>query len=154
MVALDMTEINYYIVSTLKKRKLLWGRMFGFLCIVLAFSGCSPSILDASARGDVQQMEILLKESLDRVNYTDDLGKSAIHLAAVHNRLDSLQYLIEIKADLNAQDGTGQTALHIAAAGDHFHLLRALIQAGADVTILDDFGDSALHSAALHKSGF
>ncbi len=144
-----MLEINH---GLLHRRSTFRGLAGGLLLLCFLLTGCGASILDVTAKGDVGTLEIMLAESAESMQIRNDLGQSAIHYAALHNRLDSLKVLLAHQVDLNAQDGTGLTALHIAAVGDHVHIVRALIEAGAYTSIRDNFGDTALHSAAIHGS--
>ena len=156
MVPLGMLEFNQWFFSCRRRIQGYYTYsipfLAGFLILAFLLTGCNSSILDVSARGDVVALEVILSENPESIYSKNDLGKSAIHYAASHNRLDSFKVLLAHNVEVNDQDGTGLTALHIAAVGDHYHIVRALIRAGADVGIRDDFGDTPLHSAALHGS--
>lgn len=126
---------------------LLGGSLF---IVAMTLAGCAPSIHDVAAMGDPETLKTMLDSDPDLLLSTNELGKTPLHFAASHGRLDSLRTLAEYDVDWNVQDDTGMTALHICAGRDMRPLLRFLIQQGADVSIQDDFGDTALHHAAIH----
>lgn len=60
-------------------------------------------------------------------------GNTALHIAAQNNHADLTRYILEQRADVDAQNGKGQTALHMTAEYDMYFLTKML---------LDDFGAS------------
>jgi ankyrin repeat protein len=76
-------------------------------------------------------------------------GRSALHVAAFNQIVDSTVEIWTAGGDLDAQDGAGETPVMIAASGGGGVLL-ALHSAGAvpDVRVVDLTGMTALHHAA------
>lgn len=48
------------------------------------------------------------------LNISNDIGQTALHLAAMHNHGQYVQQLLDAGADLNLPDKWGQSPLHIA----------------------------------------
>lgn len=132
-----------------KGKSLIRGSLFIVVAILI---GCAPSIHDLAGQGDIESLKTVLDADRGLLQSTNELGKTPLHYAASHNRLDSMQALVTYELDINAQDDTGLTALHICAGRNMRPLLRFLIRHGADVSIQDDFGDTALHHAAMKGS--
>lgn len=59
-------------------------------------------------------------------------------------RVDTVKFLIENGADVNAKDKRGETPLMFASAFDRCRVLKLLIDNGADVNAKDKGGWSAL----------
>lgn len=55
--------------------------------------------------------------------------------AAQHGRVETMQALLEGRADINARSGDGGTALHVAAAHLQLEAARLLVDSGIDGTI-------------------
>jgi hypothetical protein len=103
-------------------------------------------VFAASAWGDVEEIQALLACSDDqfarlrdipvadrvRLRNRDDGMKGLLHAAAASGRLESVQLLVSLGADLVAQDALGATALHKAAAvGDsHISIIKYLTSCG------------------------
>lgn len=64
-------------------------------------------------------------------------GMTALHIAAVADRLSVLQLLLNLGADPNMTDLSGRTPLHHAAARGLTRACTALLEHGAQVTIAD-----------------
>lgn len=60
---------------------------------------------------------------------------------------DSLEFVVQRGADVNAADDTGSAALHIAVERDNMLLVKRLVDLGADVNIVDDQGRTPLATA-------
>ena len=93
----------------------------------------------AAGRGDLKEMEAILRVDPDVINRArvDKDGRkhlTAIHQAASQGRADSIRFLASHAADLNAVDhGTGARPLHNAARTNHGKAIEALLDAGADL---------------------
>jgi len=96
--------------------------------------GARHHIFSAMATGDLDVIRTLVEqqpEALDRRLSTGYHGETALQFAITRNRLDILDLLIELGADLDATDSTGQTALEFALLqGDRAAAAR-LVAAGA-----------------------
>lgn len=75
------------------------------------------------------------------VNYQDEFGRSALHIAASKNAVQKLHLLLAQTAlQVNVQDRIGNTALHLAAISNHWESAQILIKAGASPTLKDKNG--------------
>ena len=61
------------------------------------------------------------------VDAVDERGVTALMLASKKGHLDSVQYLHEIKADVNICGASG-TAMHGAASGGHTDMLKVTLR--------------------------
>ena len=80
---------------------------------------------------------------------------SPLFLAAGEGRLNSVQYLLDQGADVNAREYGGRTALTEAAFGGNSSVIKELILRGADINAVSDAGTAldiatqANHAAAI-----
>ena len=75
-------------------------------------------------------------------------GDTALHVASLHGRLETVKLLVEKGADMEMRsDSDGATPLMRAAEGGHADVALALIEAGADIDCTDSNGRPALHWA-------
>ncbi|RDL38699.1 uncharacterized protein BP5553_03039 [Venustampulla echinocandica] len=69
-------------------------------------------------------------------------GRTTLHLAVEHNRLNIVQLLLARNADIRAQDRWGYTALHVAAIRGHEELTRSLLSCYSSSSSLSYHSDS------------
>ncbi|MEY2854063.1 MAG: hypothetical protein RL030_1195, partial [Pseudomonadota bacterium] len=74
-------------------------------------------------------------------------GLTALLYAAREGHLDTLQVLVDLKADLDLADPDGTTPLVLALMNGHWDAARLLVNAGADVNLWDFWGQSPLYMA-------
>jgi ankyrin repeat protein len=79
----------------------------------------------------------------------NQLGQTALIVAASAGELDAVNTLIEDGAKLNAQDLQGNTALILAAERGELEVVRALVAARADLDILSKTGTTAFQRAII-----
>jgi len=72
-------------------------------------------------------------------------GVTAVHYAAGVGSLEILEYLLESKAEVNAQDNVGMTPLHVAAQYAKLPIIELLVKNNAQVTLKTCEGDTPLH---------
>ena len=92
-------------------------------------------------------------------NANDAFGKSALMSAAEAGRLDVVNALIELGADVNEGQSsgngmaeTGKTALWFAVEANHPDIVAALLRAGADPNQSPNQGVPLLILAAMHET--
>jgi len=91
--------------------------------------------------------EVLLSKGAD-VQAQDRDGNTALHHAALMDRLELLSFLLFADADPEAVNNQGQTALHLVTAAGSYSACRLLLDHGAAVDRPDGRGNTPLHIAA------
>ena len=98
-------------------------------------------------------MELLLNHKDIKINAVNQLGRTALHLAAYFGHYEVVQLLLaQNNIDVNLKDNKHDTALHIAArSSDHSKCIEILLN-HKDVKINEtsNFSKTALHYAAQH----
>jgi hypothetical protein len=82
------------------------------------------------------------------INAVDELGCSALHWAALNDRMPVINALLERGIRVDTASHEGQTALHWAALKGHIRATDALCRASAEVNAVDKWGFSSLMRAA------
>jgi uncharacterized protein len=112
----------------------------------------NQGVLRTQARsGHASMVRWMLKKGVSP--NTEDMGFTALALAAEGGHASTVEALIEGKADVGwVQKKTGYTALMFAASRGRVMTVRALLKAGADPKVRDNEGGTALHAAALAEA--
>lgn len=85
-------------------------------------------------------------------NLKDSTGFAVIHDVAREGFLDTLQTLLEFKADVNIEDNEGNLPLHLAAREGHVRVVEVLLEhAECKVGHQNKRGDTAYDLAKLYK---
>ncbi|KAL1456130.1 hypothetical protein WDU94_000880 [Cyamophila willieti] len=120
----------------------------------------------AVVNSNKEMVQLLLDHGADP-NFTDDTGKSALHLCVDRDQKLSLsreandikvfeisKLLIDFGANVNNIDECGQTVLHKAVKKENTYLIKNffLMNLGANVDIIDGDGHSVLNLALLTKN--
>jgi len=79
-------------------------------------------------------------------------GFTLLRHAAKENKIETLEFLLSKRCDIDAEDDDEQRALHTAAMFSHaeFMMMMILLEKGADVNICNDFGNTPLHFAIIN----
>ncbi|XP_062566080.1 ankyrin repeat domain-containing protein 53-like [Saccostrea cucullata] len=106
----------------------------------------------AAAIGDVEWLRQSLREQKGKINF-DKNGLSAVHLAAIHGRLDCLKLLIEkYKVNINLPSTTGWRPIHLCISNQTgkraLQCLQYLINKNADPSVPNNDGITPVHQAA------
>lgn len=101
--------------------------------------------------GNGQQVGFLIRQGAD-VKAKDDNGFTALHFAAAHGHLDSIDPLVNAGADVNAVNKEGLTPLMQATQRDNGFMATKLVEAGADLDIRDARGLNATMHAIYNKN--
>jgi ankyrin repeat protein len=80
------------------------------------------------------------------VNVRDDCRFTLLHLAASHNSVEVLEYLISQGIDVNALDGFRRTVLYYAGVFNNAEVMQYLISQGADVHVKFGTGATVLQN--------
>jgi ankyrin repeat protein len=97
----------------------------------------SPAI-----NGNVQIIAILVKANA-KLNVSDALGDTPLHLAAEQNQTEAAKLLLAVGAEVDPQNKNGLTPLMIAAGRGNLELVRALLAKGASTAKTDYTGRDA-----------
>ena len=100
-------------------------------------------LIHACRQRDVSpSMVLMLLQAGGEIRAMDNQGRTALHWACIHNRVDLARLLFKGGASSGARDGSGATPLTQASKqtsrGSQSNLLAYLIQQGADVNARDD----------------
>ena len=92
-------------------------------------------------------MKLLISKGAD-VERVDNLGRTALHIAAWFGNLPSLEALLDkSKSQINLQDKSGNTALHLACQNNHKDTVSVLLRQGANTKIKNLIGQTVLNIA-------
>ena len=138
-------------------------RRFGVAAVALglglgsgSIARCGP-IHVATVKGDEAAVVALLKQDPDLVASRDKFGNTALHLAALHNKVAIADLLLANGADVNARntdttrvprnEDAGETPLTLALQSyQHKEMVELLLTHGADANVMV-YGDTPLHRA-------
>lgn len=105
-------------------------------------------IVKATQYGAVARVKELVEAGWD-VNRPDGETVTLLHWAAINNRREIIEYLLERGARVDSVGGElRSTPLHWAVRQGHLEASVALLRAGADCALRDAEGCAALHLAA------
>jgi len=111
-----------------------------------------PLLASAARRNSAEIINVLLKHGLD-VDYSDDLGRTALHMASRGHASKAVEALIIGGADVNARTNYGETPVYFAVELASIDVLQLLLEHGADPSIPNANGDTPLSLArqiAIH----
>ena len=123
----------------------------------------SPSLdlglFNAVSKGDVKLCMACVKKwyifkakmcrsAKDVVKAKDSHGRTALYVAAMHNKGKVVELLLKLGADPNiTQSDNGQTPLHFALQAGNTALAKLLIKYKSDLNIKDSQGNTPVHYA-------
>jgi serine/threonine-protein phosphatase 6 regulatory ankyrin repeat subunit A len=123
-----------------------WARQ-GVRCVSV------EPLLRAAVRGKLEVVRILVNELHADVNQVDELGCTAVFVAAYGGHEAMVRFLVkELGADVNKASPHGGTPLLAAAHEGHEAVVRCLVkELGADVNRTSNEGSTPLMAAAETK---
>jgi len=121
----------------------------------LTLTGCNNSVTQfhqALELGNLDEAQALLVEEPDLVN-TDKEGRPLLCEAIQNEQKQTVLFLLQHGADVDAKDKREFTPLHYAAEKGYAEIAELLIEKGANVNATDTNKETPLHIAVLcgHK---
>ncbi|KAJ9271887.1 hypothetical protein DTO212C5_1968 [Paecilomyces variotii] len=102
----------------------------------------------ASAAGCIDVAETLFSRGVD-IDSRDSKGQTCLHIAAIHNHISMVSFLINHNADVNKRRNDSQTVwTSVCTLASHENISHLLIESGADKNVLIDDGVNPLYVAA------
>jgi ankyrin repeat protein len=101
---------------------------------------------------DLDGLRSTLSSGADPNEIDNDCRTPLIH-AAIDDKREVANLLIDAGANVNAHDGLGNTALHYAAQNYHCAMVSLLIRHGATVDAEDIHGNTPLWRAVFNSRG-
>jgi glycerophosphodiester phosphodiesterase len=114
----------------------------------------SSAVLALATKSNFTKIVKLLVEAGVDINWQDETGESALHIAARFGHAECARILLEGTKDQKAnvelpEKSFSWTPLHVASVDGHLSVVELLIAAGADINKLDASGWAAREHAAL-----
>ncbi|XP_057724883.1 protein VAPYRIN-like [Arachis stenosperma] len=107
------------------------------------------AVFEAARRGDVRQLETLMKRGGGVGSYRDQYGLTALHAAAFKGHKDVVLMLSEAGTELECQDEEGHVPLHMAVEGGDIETVRVLVDKGVNVNAMNKRGATPLYMARV-----
>lgn len=105
---------------------------------------CISEWFSAARSGALEAMRDLMKRGCVRnVNYHNQTGAAALHLAAANGWKNVVDFLLDKGADVNKQDNDGNTPLHRAAERGYIDIVQSLLDKNADIFLKNNEGNNA-----------
>ncbi|KAI1399141.1 glycerophosphodiester phosphodiesterase GDE1 [Hypoxylon fuscum] len=114
----------------------------------------SSAVLALATKSNFVSIVRMLVEAGVDINWQDETGETALHIAARFGHVECAKILLEGSAEQKAnleltEKSFAWTPLHISAVDGHLPLAQLLVQAGAEAGKTDSFGWTAKEHAAL-----
>ncbi|KAI2632696.1 glycerophosphodiester phosphodiesterase GDE1 [Hypomontagnella submonticulosa] len=114
----------------------------------------SSAVLALATKSNFVKIVRMLVEAGVDINWQDETGETALHIAARFGHVECAKILLEGLTDQKAnleltEKSFAWTPLHISAVDGHLPVAQLLVEAGADVDRMDSFGWTAKEHAAL-----
>ncbi|KAI1135748.1 glycerophosphodiester phosphodiesterase GDE1 [Hypoxylon sp. FL0543] len=114
----------------------------------------SSAVLALATKSNFVSIVRMLVEAGVDINWQDETGETALHIAARFGHVECAKILLEGSAEQKAnleltEKSFAWTPLHISAVDGHLAVAQLLVEAGAEVGKMDSFGWTATEHAAL-----
>lgn len=131
------------------KRRVALALLAGTAGMTATAIAQTPSLIEAAARGDLAQVQALLRTGAD-IEQRDADGRTAVLAATAGHHVAVVRELIARGADVNAQDRQRDSAFLLAGARGYADIVRLALGAGADLKRTNRYGGTALIPACHH----
>ena len=111
-------------------------------------SGAEIPLIDAAKNADSSAVQALLEQQPDSVQLTEPDGTSALHYAANHGDLATVQFLLGAGASVDQINRYGVRPLALAVETGYAPVVEKLLEAGADPNSSQPGGETVLMTAA------
>eukprot|EP00948_MAST-09A_sp_MAST-9A-sp1_P000086 g86.t1 len=127
----------------------------GSLSIFDTFDDQKSALHIACENGQLAIVDVLIQHGAD-VNALDANYNTPLHLCAIENFPECMQFLLQTAAQVDITNSNGEGPLHHAAARGHHECIKLLKEYGADKTLRNRKGQTPLalartKSALLHR---
>lgn len=109
----------------------------------------NQSIHAAVVSGNVEGVKQLIANGADVNEKEPASGSTPIMTAALFNRVEIAQMLLDAGASINIKNNDGSTALHTAAFFCRTEMVKLFLEKGADKNIRNNAGSTALESVQI-----
>lgn len=93
--------------------------------------GCDLSPLQLALRTGAESISRTLVEKGAKINITDDLGHTALHIAAHKGYLELVKMIVGLRADIDCEDYQGRTPMFLACESRSYAVAAFLFNQGA-----------------------
>ena len=112
----------------------------------------TPLIWCAALNGPLDKMDTLLRRRANP-NAQDKYLKTALHYAAIYNRVDMVQRLLDNKAVIEVEDDLGNSPLHyVVEQPQHYAIAKLLVGKGASLKHKNKAGQDPMDIAVESKA--
>jgi ankyrin repeat protein len=115
--------------------------------VLFSVSIFSTTIHEAISKGDLELVRHLIEKDSSLVNITDNNEMTPLHFAVIAESIETVSYLIDKGANINAVNNIKETPLHIAAKKGKSKITEILLKNGADVTVINVWDRAPLRNA-------
>lgn len=102
----------------------------------------------AAQNGKLKKINSLLKGGFfskpANLNAIDLNGYTVLHYAAMSNSLETINFLLDSKIDINQKNMLGETPIFNAVRTNNLKVIKLLIKKGAEVNLCNDKGETVL----------
>jgi ankyrin repeat protein len=129
------------------------------LMVLPLVGGCEPSaanspkeLIELVKRGKLDEVRKTIESDRSLANLKRRDGLPLLYFAVVNGHLDTVTYLLDMGAQIDARTQSG-SALHGAADNEFADIAEVLLARGANPHLRDDSGQTPLHKANMDQSG-
>jgi ankyrin repeat protein len=99
----------------------------------------TEKLIYSATKGYLEDLISVLEQGAN-VDMKDELGNTALHMAAAAGHTPIVKKLLENNANVNIQNNQGNTPLHQATWRNHPEIVKMLLNAGARVDVRNQEG--------------